>query len=98
MSQIRESLQRDLAEVCWRDLRIHLQRDAVIIVAPEIDIIDAGVAVAGDDKFLVERWVSAGQVAKPSKEQLESWENELDKPFRMLIVQPFILIQSAEHA
>ena len=93
MSGMVESFKRDLAEVSWRELKIHLQRDAIIIVAAELDLIEVGVAVADDDKVLVETWVTASQLVKPSEKQLKSWEQEPDQRFQMLIVQPFILIQ-----
>ncbi|NCP02872.1 MAG: DUF2288 family protein, partial [Deltaproteobacteria bacterium] len=35
---------------------------------------------------------------KPSVAQLASWELHLDKPFRMLIAAPYILIQDLDHA
>ena len=98
MSHMVESFQRDLGEVCWRDLRVHLQRDALILVASELDIISAAVAVAEDDSPQVEEWITAGRIGKPSRGQLDDWEQLLDKPFRMLIVQPFILIQEVADA
>ncbi|WP_321366144.1 DUF2288 domain-containing protein [uncultured Desulfuromusa sp.] len=98
MSGMAESLRRDLADVNWRELRIHLQRDAIIVVADELDLIAVGVAVAEDDKKSVESWIAANQLGKPNEQQLESWEQEPDKSFQMLIVQPFILIQSVSHA
>jgi hypothetical protein len=93
MSEKVESFRRDLAEVHWRELKIHLQRDAIITVAQALDIIDVAVAVADDDKGAVEGWIAAEQLGKPTEEQLKSWEKTQEKLFRMLIVQPFILIQ-----
>ncbi len=93
MSEHLAQFQKDLAEVPWKDLRIHLQRGAVILVASELDMLDTAVAVAEDDKDKVAAWIGAGQLIKPSSEQIEAWESELEKPFRMLIVQPFILAQ-----
>lgn len=96
MSEIRESFKRDLAEVSWRELRVHLQRDGVILVSRDLDLIETAVAVADDDAGKVETWIAADQIGKPGKEQLDAWEKEQDKAFRMLIVQPFILIQDAD--
>ncbi len=98
MSGMIESFKRDLAEVCWRELKIHLQRDAIIVVAAELDLVEVGVAVAEDDKTLVEAWIAANKLGKPTAKQLESWEQEEEKLFRMLIVQPFILIQDIDDA
>ncbi len=98
MSEIIERFKQDLAEVAWRDLRIHLQRDAIIIVDQALDLIAVAEAVAGDDKPRVEGWIAAAQLQKPSTDQIGAWERELEKPFRMLIVQPFILVQPITHA
>lgn len=98
MTRVAESFRRDLADVNWRELRIHLQRDAIIIVADELDLIDVGVAVAEDNKNLVEKWIAANQLGKPNEQQLENWEREPDTSFQMLIVQPFILVQSCHNA
>ena len=93
MSGMVESFKRDLAEVSWRELKIHLKRDAIIIVAAELDLIDVGVAVADDEKASVETWIASNQLNKPTEKQLESWEQASEKRFQMLIVQPFILVQ-----
>lgn len=98
MSEKVESFKRDLAEVHWRELKIHLQRDAIITVAQALDIIDVAVAVADDDKEMVEGWIESEQLAKPTEEQLKGWEKTQEKPFRMLIVQPFILVQEVVDA
>lgn len=98
MSDIVERFKKDLAEVPWKDLRIHLQRDSIIIVADELDLVSVAVAVAEDDKTKVEGWIAAGQMVKPTVEQVDAWEKELEKLFRLLIVQPFILLQMVKHA
>ncbi len=97
MSEIIESFKRDFAETNWRELRIHLRRDVIIVVSSSLDLIETAMAVAADDKIPVENWIASGQLEKPTKNQLESWEAEQDKPFKMLIVQPFILIQEVAH-
>ncbi len=93
MSEQIESFKRDLAEVCWRELKIHLQRDAIITVSTALDIITVAEAVANDNKDAVEGWIENNQLGKPSEDQLKSWEENQEKSFKMLIIQPFILIQ-----
>ena len=97
MSGMIESFKRDLAEVNWRELKIHLQRDAIIVVSAELDLVTVGVAVAEDDKGSVEAWIAANQLGKPSEKQLENWEKQADQLFQMLIVQPYILIQDLQN-
>ena len=38
MSELTERFMKELAEVGWRDLRIHLQRDAIVTVAAMVVI------------------------------------------------------------
>jgi hypothetical protein len=98
MTNVVDQFKKDLAEVCWKDLRIHLQHGGIIIVDEGLELIDVAVAVAEDRKPQVETWIAEGALTKPDSEQIEVWETELEKPFRLLIVQPFILIQATTHA
>jgi hypothetical protein len=98
MTELAEQFTRDLAEVAWKDLRIHMQRDAIIIVNDDLDLVAVAIAVAEDDKSKVEKWIAEGRLAKPAAEQVTAWEAELEKPFRVLIVQPYILMQMVTHA
>lgn len=94
MTTVKEGFERDLAQVPWRELRIHLRRDALVTVAGVLDLVTVATAVAADDRSQVKRWIAAGQLTKPTAAELEEWERSLDKSFFMLIVQPYILIQA----
>jgi hypothetical protein len=98
MSEMVERFKEDLAEVCWGDLREHLQRDTIITLAAELDLVEAATAVARDDSEKITAWIAAGQLGKPTVEEVTAWEKEMDKPFRVLIVQPYILVQAVCHA
>ena len=95
MDAIRNKFLEELDTVDWRALRTQAGRDNVILVAPELDMVEVGWAVAGDRAGEVSGWIAAGQLRKPMAEELSAWERELDKPFRMLIVAPYVLIQPA---
>lgn len=97
-TEVRDKFAKDLATVDWKDLRFHLQKDAIILVAADLDLVDVAVEVAADNKHRVSAWISAGQLHKPSREQIDRWETRLDTPFRMLIAQPYILAQPVTHA
>lgn len=94
MTTVKEGFERDLAQVNWRELRIHLRRDAVVTVADQLNLVAVANAVAADDSAQVAVWIAAGKLAKPTTAELEEWETAFDKPFLMLIVQPYILIQA----
>jgi len=94
MDEIRKKLQEELDTIDWRALRVQLRRDSVILVSPELDLVEVAWCVAGDRSNEVAGWIGSGQLRKPGVEELAAWERELEKPFRMLIVAPYILVQT----
>lgn len=98
MPSVRERFEKDLAEVDWKALRIHVQRDALILVAAPLNLVEVATRVATDDSQTVAAWIEEGLLNKPSPAQLASWEMNLDKPFQLLIAAPYILIQEVQHA
>jgi hypothetical protein len=40
--------------------------------------------------------IAAGQLAKPSREQVAAWDADRARKFLMLIVSPYVLIQELE--
>ena len=93
MEDLKKRLTEDIADVNWNDIKPHAQRDAVIIVNDSLNLLDVGIAIAQDDKIVVERWITEQLIRKPSNEQLSSWNGNETQLFTTLIVQPFVLIQ-----
>jgi hypothetical protein len=89
--QLAESL--DEAELDW--LKPHIQRDVVVVVHPELDLLDVGVAIARDDVLSVQHWISEQLIHKPSPNQITDWNTDQTKRFQALIVQPYVLVQEA---
>ena len=90
---LRQKLQDELATVDWRALRSQLHRDGVIVVEPELDLLEVACCVAEDRAAVVAGWIALGQLRKPGVAELAAWERELAKPFRVLIVAPYVLVQ-----
>lgn len=97
VDELRNRLTKDLAEVGWRDLRTHAGRGVLFLWTGQTPLVDAAIAVAKDDKSAVESWLEQGQLARPTAAQLSAWEEELDRPFEFVIVQPFVLARCVEH-
>lgn len=85
------ALQVDAAEWSW--LRAHLERGGLIIVAPDLEIADVGERIARDDTATVGAWIEAGKLAKPSEEQIASWDADTAARFSTLIISPYILMK-----
>lgn len=90
-AQLAETL--DEAELDW--LKPHIQRDVVVVVHPQLDLLDVGIAIARDDALTVQHWISEQLIHKPSSHQLADWNSNQAKRFQALIVQPYVLVQES---
>jgi hypothetical protein len=81
----------DEAELEW--LKPHIQKDAVIIIVPELDLLDVGVAISSDNTQSIQHWISEQLLVKPSQEILNRWNANPGQRFQALIIQPYILIK-----
>ena len=79
---VRDKLRSEVLSSYWEDLAPHQARGALLLLAPELDLLDAAEAMAHDDTARV----SAGEAA-----QLEATE---DLRFQFVVVQPWVLAQA----
>jgi hypothetical protein len=93
MSDLRSELQESIDQAEWSWLSPHADRDAVIIVSADLNLLDVGVAIANDNASSVQQWITDQLLYKPSLEQKIIWDQNQGKRFNALIVQPYVLIQ-----
>jgi hypothetical protein len=84
-----------MGPVFFSDLKAHLERDAVIIVAQELELLDVAVAVANDDADKVKDWIESGKMRKPSLLERDEWPAHEGRTWEAVIVKPFVLVQDA---
>jgi hypothetical protein len=93
MSDLRTELAEGLDEAEWNWLAPHARRDSVIVVGPELDLLDVAVAIANDNTTSVQHWIAEALIYKPSPTQLSDWNQNQTKRFSALIIQPYVLVQ-----
>lgn len=93
MSDLRAELTEILDESEWEWLIPHVQRDAVIVVSVDVNLLDVGVAIASDNISSVQQWIDEQLIAKPTTTQIGEWNGDRTKRFHTLIIQPYVLVQ-----
>lgn len=63
MQDLRAQLAETLDEAEWEWLIPHAKRDALVVVAEQLDLIDVGVAIANDDVAIVQNWISSSLIS-----------------------------------
>ena len=92
---LRLKLTELMGTVFFSDMRAHLERDAVVVISPELALIEVAIAVANDAASLVEGWIRDGSMRKPSLGERTSWPNDEGRTWLAVVVQPFVLVQDA---
>ncbi len=95
MSDLRSELTKSLDEAEWSWLIPHVDRDAVIVVDPQLNLVDVGLAIVTDNSTSVQHWIAESLIYKPSDQQRADWNTHQDKRFHALIVQPYVLVQDS---
>lgn len=93
MEDLRAELAEMVDEAEWEWLIPHVQRDAIVIVSPDLNLVDVGVAIANDHASTVEHWIAGQLLCKPSPQQIVEWGSDRSHRFKALIVQPYVLVQ-----
>ena len=82
----------------WQWLRAHNERGALILVEGMLELAEVGERLVADDSATVQAWLSSSLLSKPTAEQVAVWDTVPGKPFSMLVVSPFVLIQEQDMA
>ena len=88
-----EIIRSSFGIVVWEDLRIHAERDGLILVSVPLDVMEVAMAFAGDKVADVEGWVASGAIGKPDAAVLERVRQSPELPFQMVICQPWVIAQ-----
>ena len=65
----------------------------ISVVSAGLDLLEVGVAIAEDNTTSVGAWIENKSIHKPSSEELTKWNNNPEKQFTTIIVQPFAIVQ-----
>lgn len=91
-NELRQKVNRETARLPWSELTRHFASGNVVWLADELDLVEVAVRIAHDDKASVGQWMAAGQIAKVSDQQAQTWL-ETSAELWACVVSPFILVQ-----
>lgn len=91
-----EKLEKYSGDVDWSYLKPHYAAGSMIYVDPQLDLKQAGLAFAEDNKEQVQAWLKSGDLVQPCDLHVEHWI-ETKTRFNAMIVRPFVLAQPITH-
>ncbi|MBU0656278.1 MAG: DUF2288 domain-containing protein [Gammaproteobacteria bacterium] len=88
----------ETARIAWPELERHFAGGRVILVAPELDLVDVATCMAKDDSKQLKSWMDAQQVGQLSDEKATCWVNEQPENLWAVVVAPWVLVQERNEA
>ena len=92
-SSVREKLRAEVAAVPWQELVPHCARGGLLLLSPQVDLLDAAEAIARDDRAWAAEGLTAGLLGWSTEADTKGFEADATKRFQCVIVQPFVLAQ-----
>lgn len=87
-----QDLHAETAIITWPELEMHFARGVAIRVDSTLDLVEVAVSFANDNRPIVERWFTAGQVERLSMDTARDW-NSRDPELWAVVVAPWVLVQ-----
>ena len=83
----------ETARIPWQELQRFFAAGKVMLVTPELDLVDVAFALQEDDVDQVKIWTEALQVMPVSDDQAKDWITS-DELLWAVVVKPWILVQT----
>jgi hypothetical protein len=89
---IRQKLNQDTARIRWSALHEHQQKELVIKVSTDLDLIEVACQFTLDNSVQVKAWMDQSQVQRVDDSQADDWKAE-DRELWAVVVVPWVLVQ-----
>ncbi|MGD8783637.1 MAG: DUF2288 domain-containing protein [Thioalkalispiraceae bacterium] len=93
---IKQKLNLDTGKLSWPDLQTFFARGVVIVVSPELDLIEIAAQLSDDNAQAIDRLIQSGQIIRAHDDHARAWV-ETEPTFWAVVVSPWVLVQEITH-
>jgi len=86
---------KQTAKLPWAELQTYYARGNVIVVAPNLDLVDVAVQLGLDNTAQFEAWIEAGEIGPATDQHAITWHDE-DAVLWVTVAAPWVLVQRRE--
>ena len=90
--EIKQHLNLETGKLDWPELSRHFARGVVIIVDPQLDLIEVAAKMVVDDKDAVGSWLETNLLIRADDQHAENWQKN-NALFWSVVVAPWVLVQ-----
>lgn len=88
----RAKLNLETSKIAWTELQRYFASGSVLVVAPDVDLIEVGLQMSKDNAAQIKLWLDKKQLAHVSDELAREWL-EADTMVWCVVVSPWLLVQ-----
>ncbi len=90
--ELRQTLNIESGKLAWEELQVHFALGAVVVIDPQLDLIDVSTKFVNDNKQAIETWMKAKKIARATDDNAKYWlKNKTE--FWAVVVPPWVLVQ-----
>lgn len=93
-TELRQKLAAETGQIGWQELERHFARGVLIVIGPELNLVEAAAKIAEDDKSALQEWIQRGQVARATDDHARRWVDS-KCTFWAVVVAPWVLVQES---
>ncbi len=91
-AQNRARINAETARIAFRELQRFFAAGKLMLVAPDLDLVETALAVQQDDVKRIESLVAEQRIARVSDDQARAWI-DADAELWAVVVRPWVLVQ-----
>lgn len=88
----RAKLNLETSQIAWTELQRYFASGAVLVIAPELDLVEVGFQMSKDNAAQIKQWLEQGQLAHVSDDLARQWLAR-DAMVWGVVVNPWLLVQ-----
>ncbi|MDH5181425.1 MAG: DUF2288 domain-containing protein [Gammaproteobacteria bacterium] len=92
---MRQKLNLETGKLSWPELARHFARGVVIVISPELDLIEVAAVFSKDEREQVENWLHRGLIHRAMDDDARRWEAQ-NPCFWSTVVAPWVLVQETD--
>lgn len=92
---LRQEYHSQTSRIPWHELQTYYAQGSVVVVAPELDLVEVAVQLGLDNTDCFQRWIETAEVAAVSDEQALLW-HEASAKLWAVVAAPWVLVQQRE--
>lgn len=89
---LKQQLNAETGRIAWLELQRHFARGVVVLVGPDLDLVEVAVHFVKDDKTAIENLLTSGQISRANDQHAKKWV-EANSVFWAVVAAPWVLIQ-----